>query len=205
MAHERLTLRRARHDDLADLVNLEAACWPTPLAAKHGQLSARIATFHRGQLVAQIGEQLVGYSSAQRIHAELITNDPLQYNTVTDNDRFTTTHANDGEIYQLVGVSTAPEFRGRRIARQLIDLQIARAWKLDGVRRVMGFTRPAARHLTPELSLESYVAIQLTAHGSDKTLAFHLNAGARIVSCHDNFRPSDQQSLGAGVLIEYSR
>lgn len=205
MANDRLTLRTVRHEDLLELAELEAACWPPPLAVDHEQLAARLVAFDHGQLVAQIGGQLVGYSSAQRVHAELIATDPLHYNTVTDNDLFTTTHANDGEIYQLVGVSMAPEFRGRQIARQLIDLQISRAWKLAGIRRVIGFTRPAARHLLPELSLESYVDTQLTDTPSDKTLAFHLNAGATIVSCHDNFRPSDQQSLGAGVLIEYLR
>ena len=195
MANDRLTLRTVRHEDLLELAELEAACWPPPLAVDHEQLAARLVAFDHGQLVAQIGGQLVGYSSAQRVHAELIATDPLHYNTVTDNDLFTTTHANDGAIYQLVGVS----------ARHLIDLQISRAWKLAGIRRVIGFTRPAARHLLPELSLESYVDTQLTDTPSDKTLAFHLNAGAIIVSCHDNFRPSDQQSLGAGVLIEYLR
>ena len=38
---------------------------------------------------------------------------------------------------------------------------------------------------------------------ADPVLAFHQQAGARIISVHEGFRPEDLEALGAGVLIEY--
>lgn len=205
MAGDRLVLRQARADDVHALARLEAACWPEGLAAGHEQIAARIAAYGDGQWVAETDGRLLGYSSAQRVPAGLLETLPLSYDRVTDCDRFTATHADDGKVYQLVGVSTHPESRGQRIGRRLVDHQVARAWTLDGIRRVLGFTRPAGRHLAPAGSLEDYLATQSRDLPSDRILTFHLDAGAVIVSCHEDFRAGDHESLGAGVLIEYTR
>lgn len=205
MAGERIVLRPAETDDIDDLTRLETASWPEGLAANNGQISARIAAYPNGQWVAESDGRLLGYSSAQRIRPALLDVAPLNYTTLTDCDRFTATHANDGEFYQLVGVSTHPDFRGQRIGRQLVDHQVGRAWTLGGIRRVLGFTRPAGRHLAPPGTLEDYLATQFSSDARDKTLAFHLDSGAVIVSFHEDFRACDQECLGAGVLIEYFR
>ena len=205
MAGDRLVLRTASPDDVDELVRLEADCWPEALAADSLQIEARIAAYRDGQWVAELDGQLLGYSSAQRIAAELLESNPLNYETVTDRDRFTATHNGDGDIYQLVGVSSHPASRGQGIGRQLVDQQVERAWTLDGIPRVLGFTRPTGRHLAPHHSLTQYLELHSAASHPDRTLAFHLNAGALVVSLHDNFRPQDLQCLGAGVLIEYPR
>ena len=205
MAGDRVVLRTACPDDVDELSRLEAACWPEGLAADASQLHARIAAYRDGQWVAELDGRLLGYSSAQRIEPGLLDSVPLDYETVTDGDRFTATHDDNGTIYQLVGVSSHLESRGQGIGRQLVDHQIARAWTLAGIRRVLGFTRPTGRHLAPHQSLSDYLDIPSAGSAPDKTLAFHLDCGARIVSGHDDFRAVDLQCLGAGVLIEYLR
>jgi GNAT superfamily N-acetyltransferase len=205
MAGDRLVLRTASPDDVDELVRLETDCWPEALAADSLQIEARIAAYRDGQWVAELDGQLLGYSSAQRIAAELLQGNRLNYETVTDGDRFTDTHDDNGEIYQLVGVSSHPASRGQGIGRQLVDLQVERAWTLDGIHRVLGFTRPSGRHLEPHHSLTQYLDLHSAGSQPDRTLAFHLDAGAFVVSHHENFRPQDLQCLGAGVLIEYPR
>ena len=125
MAGDRVVLRTACPDDVDELSRLEAACWPEGLAADASQLHARIAAYRDGQWVAELDGRLLGYSSAQRIEPGLLDSVPLDYETVTDGDRFTATHDDNGTIYQLVGVSSHPESRGQGIGRQLVDHQIA--------------------------------------------------------------------------------
>jgi len=205
MAGDGLVLRTARAEEAGELARLESACWPPGLAASEEQIAARLAAYGDGQWVAETAGRLLGYSSAQRIDAELLDSHPLTYRTVTDCDRFTSTHASDGELYQLVGVSSHPSHRSQRVGRQLVDLQVARGWSLSGVHKVLGFTRPAGRHLLPAVPLSEYVAAQNGGSSTDPILAFHLAAGAVVVSHHDQFRPDDHESLGAGVLISYPK
>ncbi len=203
MARDRLVLRAASAGEADELAQLEAACWPAGLAATAEQIAARIAAYADGQWVASDRDRPVGYSSAQRISFASLTQCPLHYDDLTDADRFTRTHNPTGPVYQLVGVSVHPGSRGQRIGRQLIDHQVARAWSLPGVQRILGFTRPAGRQAAPELPLADYVRTQGVELPSDAVLQFHLGAGAVIVSMHEGFREIDEECLGAGILIEY--
>jgi len=57
---------------------------------------------------AQTDGRQLGYRSAQKINTELLDSHPLTYQGGGNCDRFTTTHAPDGSLYQLVGVSSHP-------------------------------------------------------------------------------------------------
>ena len=205
MAGDGLILRTARPEDVKGLAHLESDCWPGTLAASEEQIAARLAAYSDGQWVAETSNRLLGYSSAQRIDAASLSTLPLTYGSITDLDRFTATHAPEGSLYQLVGVSCHPSARGQRIGRQLVDLQITRGWSLPGVHSVLGFTRPTGRHLSPGVPLDDYVSSHEDGSTTDPTLSFHTAAGAVVLSHHENFRPNDHESLGSGVLISYPR
>ena len=148
--------------------------------------------------------QIVGTASAQRVTSEFLAAHSNGYDAVTDHNRFTQSHAEDGEVYQLIGVGVQPDFRGQRLGRLLVDHQIERARGTAGIQRIVGFTRPAhfARHA--DISMSDYVHLR-NEKGVwlDVVLAFHLEAGAKIVSIHPEFRPQDVDSRGYGILIEY--
>ena len=205
MAGDGLVLRTARPEDVGELARLESDCWPGTMAVSEEQIASRLEAYSDGQWVAEKAGRLLGYSSAQRIDAARLDQPPLTYEDVTDFDRFTATHTSDGSLYQLVGVSSHPSTRGQRLGRQLVDLQVARGWSLSGVHTVLGFTRPAGRHLLPNIPLEQYVAAHKNGSATDPTLSFHLDAGAVVLSQHEHFRRDDLESLGAGVLISYPR
>src|SRR5262249_52932819 len=144
-----------------------------------------------------------GIAAAQRISSRLLdeaTRDegqgasddphPLTYDDLTDAGRFTQTHDPEGEIFQLIGVGVTPEGRGLRLGRVLVDREIALARSLPGVRRIAGFTRPVLFHRHPEMDIAEYVTLRNSSGVPlDPVLAFHLAAGASIVSTHAGFRP----------------
>jgi ribosomal protein S18 acetylase RimI-like enzyme len=204
MARTPLIIRPATVTDSAAMARVDAASWPTELATTAAEWVARILAFPLGQLVAERSGRIVGSSSAQRITNSFLTDNQETYNLVTDTNRFTGSHTADGKIYQLVGVAVLPECRGENLGRQLVDRQITFARSLPGVTRIVGFTRPAEYHQHDTVAIEDYVPCRgRQGHFVDTVLAFHLAAGAQVVSIHAKFRPNDVASRAYGVLIEY--
>jgi len=199
-----ITYRQATLHDVDDIAKVEAASWPSSLAASREAIAERVSVFSAGQWIALLDDRIVGAASAQRISPAQLESQPLTYQNVTDNGSFRGSHRPDGTIYQLVGVGVASQGQGLGCGRQLVDQQIDFARKLGGISRIIGFTRPVRLHRFPQLSIEDYIERRSeSGHVADPVLSFHLDAGARLVSTHANFRPNDSETRGYGILIEY--
>lgn len=199
-------IRPATNDDLAAIALVESLSWPHGMESSEQMLAARLQAYPIGQLVAEAESGgIIAYAAAQRIHEAQLAIEPLTFDALTDSGRFTRSHDDHGDVYQLIGVAVMPTERGSGTARALVDRQIEQARRMPGVRRIVGFTRPARYHRHAEMPIEEYVHCR-DAHGQlvDPVLAFHLNAGASLVQICPNFRPADHEALGYGVLIEYS-
>lgn len=225
-------IRPARPEEAAELAAVDAAAWPDGLATDTAGFRCRIEAFAAGQLVAEVPQPgdsrgaIVACGSAQRITSDFLRENCGSYNALTDENRFTRSHSPGGEIWQLIGVAAAPAARGLKLGRRLVDQQLETARRTPGIRRIIGFTRPAGYHRFQTLPIEEYLnrisaglkqnrnpprEAEREATGDrkqpaaphDPVLAFHLLAGARIVSVHRDFRPNDRQACGYGVLIEY--
>ncbi|MBM83778.1 MAG: hypothetical protein CMJ78_24745 [Planctomycetaceae bacterium] len=199
-----ITLRTATLEDVDAMAAVEAQSWPSGMAADATTCCCRVSAYAEGQLVAVQDDEIVGVSSAQRITESHLKQASHSYNEVTDSNRFTASHSDDGAIYQLIGVSVLPRFRGLNLGRQLVDHQIDRARGMAGIERIIGFTRPAKHHEQAHVPMTTYISLhRASGMHVDPVIAFHLEAGARIVSLHEGFRPNDAESSGYGVLIEY--
>ncbi len=200
-----ITFRQATLEDVDAIAEVEAASGPASLAASRDTIAERLSVFADGQWVALLADRVVGAASAQRISPARLESQPLTYRNITDNSSFRRTHLPDGKIYQLVGVGVAPAGHGMACGRALIDRQIDFARQLDGVSRIIGFTRPVRFHRFPQLSVDEYVKRRSeSGRTADPVLSFHLDSGAKLVSIHPDFRPNDTESRGYGILIEYS-
>ncbi len=199
-----ITCRQATLDDVDQMTEVEAVSWPGSLAASREAIASRVSVFAAGQWVAVREDCIIGAAFAQRIIPQQLESQPLTYEKVTDQGSFQHTHLPDGTIYQLVGVGVAPDGQGSGCGRALIDRQIDFARQLDGITRIIGFTRPVRFHRFPQLSIEEYLERHFeTGRVADPVLSFHLDSGARLISTHSDFRPDDHDSRGFGVLIEY--
>jgi GNAT superfamily N-acetyltransferase len=197
-------LRTAVAADAPAMAEVDRQSWPEELATTRDQFEARIAAYPDGQWVADEAGRILGVASAQRITEVFLQDNGASYAALTDGNRFTCSHTPDGEIYQLVGVGVSPKYWGRQLGRKLVDQQIAFARSLPGVRRIVGYTRPARYYRHQQMTIEEYVAARREdGRLIDPILAFHLEAGARLVAIQPNFRPNDRQACGYGVLIEY--
>lgn len=204
MAGCTVILRNANKSDAAAMAHVEQQSWPPELAADEDLFRIRVRTYPEGQWVIEHHRLIVGVATAQRITTTCLADRGDTYAGVTDHGRFHRSHDPFGEIYQLVGVGVLPDHRGLQLGRQLVDRQIDFARSVVGIERIVGFTRPAGYHVRSDLSIQEYVRSGTDEEAPiDPVLAFHLKAGARVVSIHANFRPEDRQAAGYGVLIEY--
>jgi len=204
MASESITIRNARPEEAERLATIEAQCWPADTAANAEQFASRLRIHPEGQWVAELDGRVVGVSVSQRITEAFLLREPVREDRLTDSGSFARSHDPDGDIYQLITVSVAPEGRGFRLGRRLVDRQLASARGLPSVRRIVGFTRPAGFHRHPDMTIEDYIALRDDGgRWVDAVLDFHLRAGARVVSVHPGYRPADEAARGYGVLIEY--
>ncbi len=205
MAGRKLIIRNAVAGDAVAMAEVERQSWPAALAATAPQFRDRINAYREGQLVADKDGRILGLATAQRITEAFLNANSDSYDLITDRGRFTNSHHVNGEIYQLIGVGVLPQFQGQQLGRVLVDRQIEFARSLPDVRRIVGFTRPVLFHRYQELPIEEYVS-KRGDEGSllDPVLAFHLEAGAKLVSIHPEFRTDDQEAGRYGILIEYT-
>ena len=99
-----ITYRQATVEDVDDIAEVEAASWPSSLAASREAIAERVTVYAAGQWVALLGDRIVGAASAQRINPPQLESQPLTYQHITDNGSLRRTHSPEGTIYQLVGV-----------------------------------------------------------------------------------------------------
>lgn len=199
-----MIIRTAEPDDIPAMAQVEAASWPEDLAPSATMIESRLRAFAQGQLVAVMPGETVGVAAAQRVSQRFFEANNTHYDLLTDKGCFTNSHDPAGSIYQLIGVAVASVGRGLGLGRLLVDRQIEIARSLPGIRRIVGFTRPVRYSRHQHLSIEDYVNLRDDQERLiDPVLAFHLDAGARLVSIQPDFRPADTESCGYGVLIEY--
>jgi len=186
------------------MAEIEATCWPLAIADDEACYRSRIETYVQGQWLAERDGKLLGIASAQRISSEFLTAGPATHVRLTDSGSFRKSHSPDGDVFQLISVSVLPSARGLRLGRRMVDHEIAFARNLAGIRRIIGFTRPAGYHKHADMPIEEYAA-QRRANGEclDPVLQFHLGGGAKMVSIHPGYRPADTEAGGYGILIEY--
>lgn len=196
-------IRQALVGDAEAMAHVERESWGE-MATPAEKIAQRIETFPAGQWVAEIDDEIVGVTFSQRITTEFLEQTPKTFAALTDDGTFVRSHDPEGEIYQVISVGVSAAGRGSRLGRRLVDWQIEQALQTPGVRRILGFTRPAGYYRYQDVPIEEYVDLR-SSQGRlvDPVLAFHLNAGARLVSIHPNFRPNDHEALGYGILIEY--
>lgn len=199
-----IALRNAIFEDAPSIARVERESWPTELAANEQQIRERIRVFPQGQWIAERDGVVIGVLYAQRITQEFLDKTPIEYDLLTDHGNFVATHRPDGNIYQLISVGVSPAGRGVGVGRRLVDQHRKFAWSLPGIVRVIGFTRPSAYSHHAKCPIDKYVQLRRDdGRLVDPTLAFHLDAGAQLVSTHAGYRPEDRQAQGFGVLIEY--
>lgn len=190
-------VRHGRTQDLPVLMHLEEACWPAGLRSSSAIVERRLERYPQGQLVLDLGGNVVGVIYSQRIARR----EDLSGASAESVERL---HTETGSTVQLLSVNILPEMQERQLGEQLLEFMLQYCRLVDGVESVVAVTRCRNYENGRGRSLEEYIHAR-NEFGTlfDPILRFHELHGARIEGLLPGYRPEDRENQGCGVLVGY--
>lgn len=194
-----LTIRHTTHDDVRALIALQKRIYPDIEPWPAEQVHHQLEVFPHGQVVATVGDQLVGCASSIIVNwdhwSALHT-----WDSVTAEGSFAT-HDPTGKTLYGAEVFVDPSIRGRRIGHWLYDARrkICRALNL---KRIIACGRlPGYHKYALEMSAETYAKRVVWGDIIDPVLNFQLREGFDFCGVIEGYIPEDRESGSFSSLI----
>jgi len=230
---KKIKVRKARIDDLEDILLVEKEAWPKGLRASQKMYESRLETFPQGTFVAKVNGKIEGVVVTEILNSELI-NHIRTWNEVTDNGYIRNTHNPEGDTVYGVNLSVSPSAQ-KRVAITLLEVvgKLAIEYNLkQGLLggRIPGFAKyfkqycqqknlpayalHADRSLVSDNEVIDYEGIDkvaqeylwaATSHGRalDSEIGFYKKLGLEPIKLLPDYI-EDPQSLNYGVLFCWS-
>lgn len=198
---QRVVVRKLRKRDFKQVQDLQRECFPNVPPWTRAQFARLIELFPEGQLCVELDGLIVATSSALLVNGAAYTN----VHAFRDLEITGSATAFDAEGDTLYGIDIAvrPRSRGLRFARRLYAArkELARARNLQ--RMLIGGRVPNYHKYADTLSIHEYVARVVRKEIRDPTLTAQLANGFAIRRVIPNYLPSDSESRGYAVLMEW--
>jgi predicted amidohydrolase/ribosomal protein S18 acetylase RimI-like enzyme len=197
----RLVLRQLRKTDLKAVQRLQQRSFPMiePWTREH--FESQLTIFPEGQLGIEIDGQLVATSSSLIVDEE----DFGAYHTfheVSDGG-FIRNHDPEGDTLYGIDIAVDPSHRGEHLARRIYEArkQLAQERNLRAILiagRIPGYVKVADK-----MTAEEYVRRVVRKDLKDPVLTSQLAQGFAIRDVLKGYLPSDTESVGYAVFMEW--
>ena len=192
-------VRHMQAEDLPQVMAIQAKVYPNIGGWRTEQLESQLRVFPQGQLVACLGDRVVGIASSLIVKWDNF-GAAHSYRDVTANGYFTTHDPTARTLYGAE-VFADPEVRRHGIGRALYQgrRRICRALNL---RRIMACGRmPNYHQHAQKMSPEEYAARVIWGDLKDPVLMFQLREGFHWCGVVRNYLPADTESMGHATII----
>jgi predicted amidohydrolase/ribosomal protein S18 acetylase RimI-like enzyme len=201
--HERKVLvRRLRESDFEAVVKIQKQGFPDIPTWRKEQFISQIRMFPAGQFGIEVDGKLVG-SAASMIVSDTAARGAHNYKEMTDGG-FIRSHDENGEYLYGIDIVIMPEFQGLKFARRLYAArkELVRRRNLRGI--IIGGRIPNYHKHAETMSAEEYVAAVKSKKIKDPVLYAQLANDFKILRVVADYLPSDQESCGYAVLMEWA-
>ena len=196
----RIVLRQLRPSDLKAIIDLQTRSFPIEPWTRE-QLESQLSIFPEGQLGVEIDGKLVATSSSLIVDEE----DFGAYHTfveVSDNG-YIRNHDPEGDTLYGIDIAVDPKHRGERLSRRIYEARKALAQK-HNLRAILIAGRiPGYGKVADKMTAEEYVRRVVQKQLKDPTLTSQLAQGFAIRSVLRDYLPSDTESAGYAVFMEW--
>jgi predicted amidohydrolase len=201
MSRARLVLRQLRKTDLAAVQELQRRAFPNIEPWTAEQFDSQLATFPEGQLGVEIDGVLVATSSALIVDEE----DFGSYHTFDEvsDDGFIRNHDPEGDTLYGIDIAVDPKHRGERLSRRIYEARRVLAHKLNLRAILIAGRIPGYGKVADKMTAEEYVRRVVRKEVKDPTLTTQLAHGFAIRSVLKGYLPSDTESAGHAVFMEW--
>lgn len=198
----KVVVRRLRESDFDAIQKIQKEVFPNIPSWTRKQFISQIRTFPAGQIGIEIGGILVGSTASLMISGETAKS-AHNYMEVTGRSSIST-HDEKGDYLYGIEIGILPEYQGLKFARRLYEArkEIIRRRNLRGM--IIGGRIPGYHKYADTMSAADYVKAVKTKKIKDPVLYAQLANGFRILRVVADYLPSDEESAGYAVLMEWS-
>lgn len=197
----RLVLRQLRKGDFKSVVDLQQRCFPAIGPWTREQFESQLVIFPEGQLGVEIDGVLAATSSSLIVDEE----DFGAYHTFHDvsDGGFIRNHDPEGDTLYGIDIAVDPTHRGERLARRIYEVrkELAQQRNLRAILiagRIPGFGK-----LADKMTAEEYVRRVVRKDLKDPVLTSQLAQGFAIRDVLRGYLPTDVESAGYAVFMEW--
>ncbi len=199
----RLVVRPLKKTDLAGIVEIQRKSFPMIDPWTREQFDSQLAIFPEGQIGVEIDGKLVATSSSLIVDEE----DFGAYHTFDDvSDKgYIRNHDGEGDTLYGIDIAVDPKHRGSHLTRRIYEArkELARKRNLRAILiagRIPGYAKQADK-----MTAEEYVrrVVKKDLKDKDPVLTAQLSQGFSIRAVLKNYLPSDTESGGYAVFMEW--
>ncbi len=197
----RLVVRPLTLEDFDAVVALQLRCFPGIAPWTEDQLRQQLKLFPEGQICVELDGVLVATSSSLLVDEE----DFGAWHTfkqVSDNG-YIRGHDPEGDTLYGIDIAVDPAHRGVRLARRLYDARKALCAERNLRAMLIAGRIPGYHKVKDTMTAEQYVAAVLTKRIKDPVLTAQLSNGFAIRQVLKGYLPSDYESAGYAVYMEW--
>lgn len=197
----RVTFREACKNDIDKIVALEKKVWGTNAATKEN-ITNRIKTFPKGNIVGELEGQIVGYVGTVIMNQEFADRCKTWYE-YTDNGNAVSVFDPMGDILFGISLTVDTDTRNKGVGSSLL-LNVARMSIENRLKAGILGGRLPYYHKKKDLSVDEYAALKNSSGKIyDPELRLYNRMGLKIVKLQEDYF-NDPESLNYGVILRWN-
>ena len=195
-----IEIRRAKEEDLEEIVELENKVWPPGTRSPREKFESRLKIFPQGFFLAYNENSLIGASTSQIINYDGSSID--SWEDITDFGWIRKTHNPEGNALYIVSLGAISR-SGAGSALMQAQKNLARELDLDFL--VLGSRIPGYDNYCMEegeISIEEYAKLK-RENGEilDPELRFYIRNGLSLKEIKPNYMEDDNESRNYGAIM----
>ncbi|MBC8069330.1 MAG: GNAT family N-acetyltransferase [Deltaproteobacteria bacterium] len=198
---KRVVVRALAPDDIEAVQSLQRRCFPGMEPWSSEQLRAQVERFPEGQICVEYDGKLVATSSALLVDGEDYAR-PHTFREACDGG-FIRNHDPAGDTIYGIDIAVDPSHRGMRLARRLYEArkELTRTMNLRAI--LIAGRIPEYHHHAAQMTADEYTRKVMRKEFKDLVLTAQLANGFAVRDVIVGYLPSDRESCGHAVLMEW--
>ena len=197
----RLLVRKLKKADIPALQELQRRCFGGLAPWSRPQIESQLRLFPEGQLCVELDQKLVASSSCLVVNAEDYSK-WHSFDQVSDKG-YIRNHDPEGDTLYGIDIAVEPSVRGMRLARRLYEARKELAVRKNLRAFMIAGRIPNYKKHLAQISPEEYVRRVLRKELRDPVLTAQLANGFAVRGVLRNYLPSDAESGGHAVFMEW--
>lgn len=194
--------RTATPEDFDDLIKLQAICFPEQETWKKSMLESQHRTFPEGMQIVEYEGEIVGSAISLIVDMDDY-GDNHTWAEICDNG-YITNHDPEGDTLYGIEVMVHPDFQGLKLGRRLYEMRRVLCEDLNLKEILIAGRIPNYYKNSSKYGIRAYVKRVMDKKLKDPVLTFQISQGFSIRRIIKDYLPSDWESEGHAVLMEWN-